>query len=325
MPNRGAGSRRTRPTQTQLRAFVALCDTPHFGAAAATLGVSQPTLSQALAGLEATLGVQLVERSTRHVLVTPAGARLLPFARRVVEDLEAFVDAAARDRGPLVGPLRLGIIPTAAPYLLPAVLPLLARCAPHLEPRLQEQLTVPLLDRLATGAVDVACVALPGGAASTVEIPLYDEDFVMIVPERHPWAGRTDLRPEELADVPLLLLEEGHCLRDQALEVCRHAGVRREGGGAGDAAQAASLPTIVQLVAAGMGVTLVPASAVAMALRRGPLAAAHFADPAPGRRMGLVHRASSARGEDYRALARIVLRGVARAGVPVRPLPQRDT
>ncbi|GEM35071.1 putative hydrogen peroxide-inducible genes activator [Nocardia neocaledoniensis NBRC 108232] len=290
-----------QPTLSQLRAFVAVAEYRHFGTAAARLTVSQPTLSQALASLENGLGLQLIERSTRRVLVTAAGMRLLPQAMATLEAADRFVASATGDG--LGGVLRLGIIPTVAPYVLPELLPELRRKLPSLVPQVVEDQTARLLDALRTGVLDVALLALPTDAPGLVEIPLYSEEFVLVTPRGHELAGRTDLSVPALADLPLLLLDEGHCLRDQTLEVCRTAEVHP--GAVGDT-RAASLTTVVQCVAGGLGVTLVPEMAVAAETARGTLDTARFADPAPGRTIGLAYRASSARAEDYEYLAAVI-------------------
>jgi LysR family transcriptional regulator, hydrogen peroxide-inducible genes activator len=290
-----------QPTLSQLRAFVAVAEYRHFGTAAARLTVSQPTLSQALASLENGLGLQLIERSTRRVLVTAAGMRLLPQAMATLEAADRFVASATGDG--LGGVLRLGIIPTVAPYVLPELLPELRRKLPSLVPQVVEDQTARLLDGLRTGVLDVALLALPTEAPGLVEIPLYSEQFVLVTPRGHELAGRTDLSVPALADLPLLLLDEGHCLRDQTLEVCRTAEVHP--GAVGDT-RAASLTTVVQCVAGGLGVTLVPEMAVAAETARGTLDTARFADPAPGRTIGLAYRASSARAEDYEYLAAVI-------------------
>ncbi|MFZ2178511.1 MAG: hydrogen peroxide-inducible genes activator [Rhodococcus sp. (in: high G+C Gram-positive bacteria)] len=290
------------PTLSQLRVFVAVAECRHFGTAAARLSVSQPTLSQSLAALEAGLGVQLIERSTRRVLVTAAGERLLGQAKATLEAADSFVATAAGVGDRLTGPLRIGLIPTVAPYVLPAVLPALREQIPSLKPQVIEDQTVRLLEALRTGSLDVAVMALPSGGAGLVDMPLYHEDFVMVVPDGHALAGRTDISPRALDGLPLLLLDEGHCLRDQTLDLCRSANVHPA---AGDT-RATSLSTVVQCVAGGLGVTLVPESAVRVETGKGQLATARFAVPAPGRTIGLVFRSSSARADAYRQLADLV-------------------
>jgi LysR family hydrogen peroxide-inducible transcriptional activator len=290
-----------QPTLSQLRAFVAIAEYRHFGTAAARLSVSQPTLSQALAALEHGLGLQLIERSTRRVLVTAAGMRLLPQAIATLEAADRFVASAAGDG--LGGTLRLGIIPTVAPYVLPALLPELRRRVPALVPQVIEDQTARLLDGLRTGVLDVALLALPTETSGLIEIPLYAEEFVLVTPRGHELAGQTGITPGALDALPLLLLDEGHCLRDQTLELCRTADAQP--GGVGDT-RAASLATVVQCVAGGLGVTLIPEMAVAAETARGTLETARFAAPAPGRTLGLAFRASTARTEDYAQLAEII-------------------
>ncbi|WP_253783879.1 hydrogen peroxide-inducible genes activator [Nocardia amikacinitolerans] len=290
-----------QPTLSQLRAFVAIAEYRHFGTAAARLNVSQPTLSQALAALENGLGLQLIERSTRRVLVTAAGMRLLPQAMATLEAADRFVASATGDG--LGGTLRMGIIPTVAPYVLPALLPELRKRLPALVPQVVEDQTARLLEGLRTGVLDVALLALPTENSGLVEIPLYTEEFVLVTPRGHALAGRKDIEPAVLGTLPLLLLDEGHCLRDQTLDLCRSVDVHP--GAVGDT-RAASLATVVQCVAGGLGVTLIPEMAVAAETARGTLETARFVDPAPGRTIGLAFRASSARSDDYEYLAAII-------------------
>lgn len=290
-----------QPTLSQLRAFVAVAEYRHFGTAATRLSVSQPTLSQALAALEHGLGLQLIERSTRRVLVTAAGMRLLPQATATLEAADRFVASATGDS--LGGTLRIGIIPTVAPYVLPDLLPEMRKELPALNPQVVEDQTARLLEGLRTGVLDVALLALPTEAPGLVEIPLYTEEFVLVTPRGHELAGRTDIAPATLDSLPLLLLDEGHCLRDQTLEFCRSADAHP--GAVGDT-RAASLATVVQCVAGGLGVTLIPEMAVAAETARGTLETAHFAAPAPGRTLGLAFRASTARADDYERLAQII-------------------
>jgi LysR family hydrogen peroxide-inducible transcriptional activator len=287
----------------------------HFGRAAERLGIGQSTLSQAVAALEANAGAQLVERSTRHVVVTAVGRRLLEHARAAVAAADAFAEEAADAGGPLSGELRLGLIPTVAPYLLPALLSCAAREAPELRLAVHEEQTGPLVAALRAGEVDAAVLALPLDHGDLRELPLYDEELVVLVPAGHAWAGQDGLDPEVVGDAGLLLLERGHCLRDQTLALCGERAAPGRGGGA--AASAISLPTIVQLVAGGLGVTVVPATALRVEARRARVAAARLAgDPPPGRRIGLAWRASS--GADYAELAALLRRAVRSARLPVR-------
>jgi LysR family hydrogen peroxide-inducible transcriptional activator len=272
---------RSTPTVAQLRAFVAVAQFQHFRDAAASLGVSQPTLSQSLAAMETRLGVRLVERNPRKVIVTPEGEFLLPLAKDAVAAVDAFRTAALPDTW-LTGPLHVGVIPTIAPYLLPSMLPAVHQQAPDLALHVKD----------------------PRVHTET----LYAEDFVLAVPAEHPWAGATDVLPSQLRDEELLFLEEGHCLRDQAVEVCLQSGVAHAGD---TSARAASLSTIVQLVSAGLGMTFLPDSAVKVETRGAHLGVARFAEPAPGRSICLVHRRSSTRTEEFEDFAEILRRAVA--------------
>ncbi|GGV43534.1 hydrogen peroxide-inducible protein [Kitasatospora herbaricolor] len=286
------------PTVAQLRAFAAVAEHRHFRDAAAASGTSQPALSGAVAALEDALGAQLVERTTRKVIITPLGERVLDHARRVLSSLHALTEEVEAARRPFTGPLHLGVIPTVAPYLLPALLRLVRTSYPDLELHVHEERTPSLLDGLAAGRLDVLLLALPsGGSSPTRDIPLFDEDFVLVTPPGHPLAGRASVPRDVLLDLDVLLLEEGHCLRDQALDICREAGADLPQGGS---TRAAGLSTLVQLVAGGLGVTLLPATALDVeAGRTDRLASVRFADPAPGRRIGLATRPGSARTAEY--------------------------
>lgn len=294
-----------QPTVAGLRAFVAVAEKQHFSSAATSLGVSQSTLSQALAALEAGLGTQLIERSTRRVFLTAEGTQLLPRAQAVVEAVDAFSAAAAGAADPLQAGLRLGLIPTVAPYVLPTVLAGLAEQLPSLMLRVIEDQTERLLRLLREGALDAALIALPASdvpGAGMTAVGIYDEDFVLALPPGHPLSGKRRVPATALAELPLLLLDEGHCLRDQALDVCQKAGVRAELANT----RAASLATAVQCVTGGLGVTLIPQTAVPVEAARSRLGLAQFAAPRPGRRIGLVFRSSSGRDESYRRLAAMI-------------------
>ena len=307
------------PTVSQLRAFATVAEYLHFRDSAAVLGMSQPALSGAIAALEESLGTQLVERTTRKVLLTPSGERVAGHARRVLGALDDLVAEAAAARVPFTGRLKLGVIPTLAPYLLPALLRPLKERFPELDLFVHEEQTGVLLDGIAAGRLDLGLLALPAARPGIGEIPLYDEDFLLIAPADSPALPAAD-RPvprEVLRDQEILLLEEGHCLRDQALDVCAEVGASGSGS-----TRAASLSTLVQLVAGGLGVTLLPETAVAVDARPGSgLAARRFAGPAPSRRIGLVHRTSSARAEEFAQLAAAMRAAVAEAGLPVRSVP----
>lgn len=299
-------NREYRPTLPQLRAFVAIADTGHFGQAAQRLGISQPSLSQALSTLEGGLGVQLVERSTRRVLVTPLGRGILPYARQVSEIVDDIVARASGRTDELAGPLAIGFIPTIAPYILPNFLLSVREELPELEPRIVEEPTAHLIEALRSGAIDAAVLALPSGVSSFAETPLYEEEFHLVLPEGHALAGRDDVPLNVLGDLDLLLLDDGHCLRDQVLDLCHRVDAHREDT-LGLETRAASLSTVVQCVAGGLGETLVPASALKVEAQRPGLATARFEGPArPGRTIGLVHRASSVRGDEFSRIGELV-------------------
>lgn len=295
-----------RPTLPQLRAFVAIADTGHFGQAAQRLGISQPSLSQALSTLEQGLGVQLVERSTRRVLITPLGRGLIPMARQAAEIVDDIVARAAGRTDDLAGPLAIGVIPTVAPYVLPNFLRLVRDELPDLQPRIVEEPTEHLVEALRAGTIDAAILALPTGVPTFEEIPLYEEEFYIVVPEDHEFAGREDVPLEALRTMNLLLLDDGHCLRDQVLDLCRSVDAAHPDA-TGMETRAASLATVVQCVAGGLGESLVPESAVKVESQRPGLATARFAGPnRPGRTIGLVHRASSVRGGEFTQIAELV-------------------
>jgi LysR family hydrogen peroxide-inducible transcriptional activator len=279
--------------------------------------MSQPALSGAVSALEEALGVQLLERTTRKVLLSPAGERLAVRARAVLGAVGALMDEAEAVRAPFTGVLRLGVIPTVAPYLLPTVLKLVHERYPELDLQVHEEQTSSLLEGLGAGRLDLLLLAVPLGVPGVTELPLFDEDFVLVTPEDHWLGGRQDIPREALRELHLLLLDEGHCLRDQALDICREAG-RTEG--APVTTTAAGLATLVQLVAGGLGVTLLPRTAVDVETgRAGRLQTGWFADPAPSRRIALAMRSGAARGGEFEEFAQ-ALREAMRA-LPVRVAP----
>ncbi|MFB9738580.1 LysR substrate-binding domain-containing protein [Streptomyces thermocoprophilus] len=295
-----SGTRRRQPSLSQLRAFAAVAEHLHFRDAAAAIGMSQPALSGAVSALEETLGVTLLERTTRKVLLSPAGERLAVRAKAVLDEVQALLEEAEAVRAPFTGVLRLGVIPTVAPYLLPTVLHLVHDRCPDLDLQVHEEQTASLLDGLQNGRLDLLLLAVPLGVPGVVELPLFDEDFVLVTPIGHPLGGREGIGREALKELHLLLLDEGHCLRDQALEICREAG--RED--APVTTTAAGLSTLVQLVAGGMGCTLLPRTALPLETARSSrLLTGTFAPPAPARRIALAMRAGAARGAEYEELA----------------------
>jgi LysR family hydrogen peroxide-inducible transcriptional activator len=285
-----------------LRYLVAVADLRHFGRAAARCFVSQPTLSAQLKKLEQALGVQLIERAPNNVSLTAAGDEIVARARRILEASDEVVALARSQRDPLAGPLRVALLPTIGPYLLPRVSPAIRRALPRLQLRLYEYQTAPMLERLRGGELDVGILALPVDLTGLESRELYREAFMVAVPERHRLAAHDTLRVADLEGETLLLLEDGHCLRDQALEVCARAGVREP-----QDFRATSLETLRQMVATGAGVTLLPELAVRGAYRsaRG-VALRPFVRPAPVRHVGAVWRKSSARRAAIDALCKLI-------------------
>jgi len=274
-----------------LRYLVAVADTRHFGHAAARCYVSQPTLSAQLKKLEDYLGVQLVERQPRRIALTEAGQNVVAHARRIVEASDEIITVAQRQRDPLAGRLRLALLPTIGPYLLPLVATRLHKALPRLDLLLYEYQTGPLLEKLQSGEVDAGILALPVDADGLASLPLYDEPFVLAVPTGHGLAKRKAVHAGDLDGETLLLLEDGHCLRDQALEVCSLSGAHEK-----QDFRATSLETLRQMVASGAGITLLPdlASRGAYGSARG-VDIVPFAKPAPVRHIGIVWRKTSAR------------------------------
>ncbi|MEJ8637145.1 LysR substrate-binding domain-containing protein [Streptomyces sp. NPDC006475] len=308
-------NRGKQPSLAQLRAFAAVAEHLHFRDAAASIGMSQPALSGAVSALEEALGVQLVERTTRKVLLSSAGERLAARTRAVLDAVGELMEEAEAVRAPFTGVLRLGVIPTVAPYLLPNVLRLVHDTYPALDLQVHEEQTSSLLEGLAAGRLDLLLLAVPLQVPGIEELPLFDEDFVLVTPEDHWLGGRQDIPREALRELPLLLLDEGHCLRDQALDICREAG-RRDGTPV--TTTAAGLSTLVQLVAGGLGVTLLPRTAVDVETGRGGLQTGWFADPAPARRIALAMRSGAARQGEFAEFAQ-ALRDAMRS-LPVRVL-----
>lgn len=283
-----------------LQYLVALAEHRHFGRAAAASFVSQPTLSTQIRKLEEELGVVLVERAPRKVMLTPAGEEMVARARRVLAEVEQMKEAARRTQDPEAGSIRLGIFPTLGPYLLPHAMPRLRRRFPRLELLLVEEKTPVLLERLQQGRLDAALLALPLHDERLHVEPLFEEPFVLAVPAGHRLADASSISMDGLADERLLLLEDGHCLRDQALDVCRLAGASEK-----SEFRATSLETLRQMVAAGVGVTLLPTLAVKPPVARSRdirLLPFEDADP-PSRRIGMAWRRSSARAGILQELA----------------------
>ncbi len=286
-----------------LQYLVALAETGHFGRAAERCYVSQPTLSAQIRKLEESLGVALVERRPRRVALTAAGEGVVERARRMLRDADDIRALARARQDPLAGRLKMGLIPTLGPYLLPRVAPRIARALPKLQLMLHEYQTAPLVERTAQGGLDLAILALPADTKGLVTRSLFAEAFLVAMPESHRLAARKRLRSSDLADEKLLLLEEGHCLRDQALEVCKHAGTEEQDF------RATSLETLRQMVAAGLGITLLPRLAA-----EGPFASTRglivrpFSPPAPNRVIGAIWRRSTSRLNAISAVCDIIAR-----------------
>ncbi|MEO6264532.1 MAG: LysR substrate-binding domain-containing protein [Luteimonas sp.] len=283
-----------------LRYLVALAEHRHFGRAAAASFVSQPTLSTQIRKLEDELGVSLVERAPRRVMLTPICREIAERARRVLAEVAQMGELARRSQDPEAGTVRLGLFPTLAPYLLPHVLPGIRARFPRLELLLVEEKTDQILSRLRDGRLDAALLALPLHDEQLHVEPLFEEPFLLAVPRSHPFATRdTPLELHDLDHEHLLLLEEGHCLRDQALDVCRLAGADER-----DGFRATSLETLRQMVAAGVGITLLPTLAVQPPVPPSPdIQLLRFRDKPPSREIAMVWRRSSAMGDFLQQLA----------------------
>lgn len=285
-----------------LQYLVALADTRHFGKAAAKCFVSQPTLSAQLKKLEDYLGAPLIERQPKNVTLTQIGERVIERARRMLNDSHEIVDLARHSRDPLAGNLRVAFIPTIGPYLLPIVAGKLRKELPRLKLLLNEYQTGPLVERLKSGHIDVGILALPIHDERLATRILYEEPFTVALPAHHPLADRASVRLQDLAGEKLLLLEDGHCLRDQALEVCSRIGLHED-----DDYRATSLETLRQMVAAGHGITLLPGLAAAASHGdQRSLAVRPFTKPAPKRIVGAVWRKSSTRAPAVKALCEII-------------------
>jgi LysR family hydrogen peroxide-inducible transcriptional activator len=291
-----------------LRYLVAVAEHGHFGRAAQACAVAQPTLSAQVAQWERRMRVQVFERASGGVRVTPAGERVIAEARALLGGLKRLEDAAVSGKPPFFGPVRLGVIPTVGPYLLPLIAPALEKAFPELELPIHEAQTDELLEALDRDRIDAALLAvLPEVGAGRVVEPLFDEPFVAALPSRHPLAKHPKVAPEDLARERLLLLDQGHCLRDQALELCRLRGDEQRPGAD---YRATSLETLRQLVAAGVGCTVLPALAVGYGGEDERIAMRPLTLKKGSRTIALVWRASDPRGDAYRTLSPVIRRAV---------------
>lgn len=285
-----------------LKYFVALAEHRHFGKAAEASFVSQPTLSMQIRKLEEELGVALVERTSRKVMLTPIGVEILAHARRVIDETEIMRNLARSSQDPSTGSIRLGAFPTLGPYFLPLAVPALRAAFPKLEMFLIEEKSDVLVEQLKAGKIDAALLALPLHDDRITVAPLFDERFLLAAPADDPLATAKRVKTSDLVDHSLLLLEDGHCLRDQALEVCRMSGARERAG-----FRATSLETLRQMVAAGMGMTLLPELAVREGQPRPEgMVVRTFEGAQPVRSIGLAWRASAPAAGFFQQLATVL-------------------
>jgi LysR family hydrogen peroxide-inducible transcriptional activator len=293
-----------------LRYLVAVADTRHFGRAAERCFVSQPTLSAQLKKLEQSLGGQLIERQPNNVALTDPGEQIVARARRILEACEEVTTLARSHRDPLAGVLRVALLPTIGPYLLPHIARPLQRALPRLQLHLHEYQTMPMLKRLKAGELDVGILALPVDLDGLEARELFSEPFKVLIPDRHALAQRSRVTMGDLEGQSLLLLEEGHCLRDQALALCSRAGL-----GERQDFSATSLETLRQMVATGAGITLLPQLATegAYGNARGTRVLP-FAKPVPSRRVGAVWRKTSARRAAIDAVCGFIAERMERSG-----------
>ncbi len=300
-------------TLKQLRYFEAVARQRHFGRAAEICAITQPALSMQIRELEATLGAALFERGAREVRLTGLGAEFAERAREILRAVDELAELARAARARLAGRLRLGVIPTVAPYLLPAIAGRLARQFPGLELHLRETVTPRLIRELTEGRLDAAVVALPVSEPTLSEVALFSEEFVLVRPEAD--AGRPVPDRAQLREMRLLLLEEGHCFRDQALSFCDLRTARPR-----ELLDGSSLATLVQMVGAGMGVTLIPEMAVPVETRSAAVAIARFGAPKPSRTIGMIWRRTSPLARQLTEVAEVVRdAAVAADAAPARP------
>ena len=285
-----------------LRYLVALADLKHFGRAAESCFVSQPTLSTQLKKLEDELGVTLIERAPRRAMLTEAGKDIAERARRILREVDQLREVARQSTDPEAGSIRLGLFPTLGPYLLPHIVPLIKSRFPRLELLLVEEKTEIILRLLREGKLDAGVLAMPIHADQLHVEPLFEEPFLLAVPEHHRLANAKHLQLRDLAKESLLLLEDGHCLRDQALDVCHLAGAGEKTG-----FRATSLETLRQMVAANVGVTLLPVLAVQPPVPRSEtIRLLEFKDARPSRQIAMVWRKSSAQEPFLGKLAELI-------------------
>ena len=304
-------------TFTELRYLVAVAHEKSFGRAAQKCFVSQPALSVAIQKLEEELGARLFERGKSEVTVTPVGERIVVQAHRVLEEMARVQEIARADRNPLAGPLKLGVIYTVAPYLLPDLIPALHELAPQMPLEIEENLTENLESALKGGRIDVVIVALPFTLAGTTTEFLYEEPFQVVVPLGHKWAKRKAIHPDELAAEHTILLNVGHCFRDQVLDGCPE--LNRAGS---QVTRTNSLETVRNMVASGLGISVLPRDALTPKYHSRLVVPVPFARPAPSRRIAIACRKSFPRPEAVaaiRAAVRACRRPAGTRGLPRKP------
>jgi LysR family hydrogen peroxide-inducible transcriptional activator len=286
-------------TLRQLRYFDALARHGHFGRAAEACSISQPALSMQIKEMEETLGGVLLERRARQIALTKFGEELLHRVRDILRSVDELGDFARASRDRLAGRLRVGMIPTIAPYLLPKVIENLARLHPELDIHVRETVTPKLIKEVAEGRLDTAIVALPVSEPSLAEVALFQENFLLVRAAEH--EGAPVPSRETLREMKLLLLEEGHCFRDQALSFCNlQSSPPRE------MLDASSLSTLVQMVGAGIGVTLIPEMAVEVETRSASVSVVRFKNPQPSRTIGMVWRKTNPLARQLQQISEVV-------------------
>ncbi len=291
----------------QLKYFDAVARSGHFGKAAEHCAVTQPALSMQVQELERTLGIQLLERGRNGVMLTEGGKEIAQRAARVLADVRDIVDVARRQGNVLSGPLGLGVIPSVAPYILPQLLPMIRDTFPDLDLHIRETQTQTLVNELADGQLDLLLLALPVEHPDIETVRLFDDRFLLAMATSHRMSNRIKATPDLLEDDRLLLLEEGHCMRDQALAFCNLRRIENI-----NTFGASSLSTLVQMVAHGLGMTLLPELAVPLESRRGDIHLMRFADPEPQRVIGLAWRRSSPRKRHFAELGQMISAAAAR-------------
>ena len=306
-----------------LKYIIAVAESHHFGKAAERCFVSQPTLSGQIKKLEEELGVAIFERTNRSVEITPIGETILQHARQILEQADLIQQLARAQQDPLAGPLRIGAIPTLSPYLMPLILMPLKKKIPQMKLVLSEELTDTLLHRLQHHEIDAALLATPVEEPDLEALPLFDEPFWIAYPRKHPFYTKERITLRDLDNENLLLLAEGHCLAKQAMEVC-HLTERRNQGELADL-RAASLETLIQLVGAGFGTTLVPALAMRGSWTTGSGVVAQPLNIAnASRRVALVYRRSFPRRDALQAFADIILAHLPNTVQPIGPRKTRQ-